>query len=394
MAELKNETNEGLNLSKHVIINQTKNLVNKRKRRSLHDQENTSQDITHKKKRHSYSKSELPMNSSPVKKQPLTEIKNEVEVAKFVIDDDKVTADSDTFLIDLNKSSIKEADELLKEDKSLVDNDLSPIKDKSTINISLPLETTHSLQRLPLTEFQTTIIHVERTKSTSVENLNFVYNETNQDLHQYVINEAKQFAEQVWVENYELIKKTESLVSSTPSKIEINSTDRLYHLDEVVLEQKIIQLSNKNLIESFTSPFLIKEEKIDAKDDLEEEVDQQTKTIKTESQRDDEVATENTSRSSRELKSDLESESVNAFNFASNLLHTELSPAEIKLGIFGDKNNNSRSKTQIPFSNERTEQFIGLIAENFMFEESEMDKIWALIRPKLNNKLCRMRRQL
>lgn len=268
----------------------------------------------------------------------------------------------------------------MKEDKSLVDNDLSPIKDKSTINISLPLETTHSLQRLPLTEFQTTIIHVERTKSTSVENLNFVYNETNQDLHQYVINEAKQFAEQVWVENYELIKKTESLVSSTPSKIEINSTDRLYHLDEVVLEQKIIQLSNKNLIESFTSPFLIKEEKIDAKDDLEEEVDQQTKTIKTESQvftklyhkhllynsksilfnqRDDEVATENTSRSSRELKSDLESESVNAFNFASNLLHTELSPAEIKLGIFGDKNNNSRSKTQIPFSNERTEQFIG-----------------------------------
>lgn len=44
-------------------------------------------------------------------------------------------------------------------------------------------------------------------------------------------------------------------------------------------------------------------------------------------------------------------------NYAIQLIKNLFTQDEIKNGIFGDKNNNTRSKSQTPFSVEKTEQF-------------------------------------
>lgn len=87
-----------------------------------------------------------------------------------------------------------------------------------------------------------------------------------------------------------------------------------------------------------------------------------------------------------------QTEELSHLKFALKFVKNTFSHEEIKTGIFGDKNNNSKSRTQTPFSVDKVELVKSSLAERFSLANDQIDKVWSRLRPKLNKKLADMRR--
>lgn len=156
----------------------------------------------------------------------------------------------------------------------------------------------------------------------------------------------------VWKQNLELISlRRDSLVSETPTKLGLNDVHtRVYHQFE---QTETEQSENSSPLEV----------KIDDNNNNEPEKVLVPETVmpstsKEAAEEEAVVASATTSEKKETKKGSLPSQSVESvLNYAVSLIENKFSANEIKTGIFGDDKNHTKSKTQSPFSAEKTNDF-------------------------------------
>lgn len=244
---------------------------------------------------------------------------------------------------------------------SLRDSDLSPIRDKShhqndssVVDVNLALDTKHKLD-----EFKTTVVRVVDDKAP--------FELSNYDA-ELIANEAQimlDIKSEIIKENVGLIKtRRDSLICSTPSKLfDLSETTyRAYHQEETHLQERIERLTQ---LGSFTSPLVVETPSVEeAKAEISEQVVETTKNEEVLSEKVDE---EKKQPGEQTPKADYYDDVVVA-NFAIKLIKKMFSLDEIKTGIFANKSNSTKSKSQIPFSIEKTNQFKSKLRERRDFK--------------------------
>ena len=165
----------------------------------------------------------------------------------------------------------------------------------------------------------------------------------------------------VWKQNLELISlRRDSLVSETPTKLSLNDVHtRVYHqFEQTETEQS-----------EYSSPLEVKNDdnnnnNNNNNNEPEKVLVPETETVmpstSKEAAEEEEAVVESATISEKKetKKGSLPSQSVESvLNYAVSLIENKFSANEIKTGIFGDDKNHTKSKTQSPFSAEKTNDF-------------------------------------
>lgn len=339
---------------------------------------------------------------------------NEIECAKLKFDCDRET---DTRLlnvssdqIDLNKSDLKQPQLVLfkldtsnDQEKSLQEHSDafgSPLFDRSSATLASPPPIREFITNQDLAAQLATIQHNTRKG----------------------FQDEADLVESVWKENYNLINSgchTESLINHTPSKIQLDNTSvRVYHRYEFVIKpfqlDETKTLTQTDMEKSFTSPLSERSSSSTHDANLKENPEtfscQHESVTFDESERHSHSAadqiqthascssaeyTETKTSETNYISEETEPDEASILEYGYSLLKTHFSEDELKSGIFGDKKNISRSKTQQPFSQTKIDEFKAKLIERFSLNAEQLDVAWnSGFRVKLNTRLGQIRRRI